>query len=46
MLQPNADVTPAIPPHQSIMNYEDEEELNSWIWKSRRLIMQLNLPSK
>jgi hypothetical protein len=46
MLQPNADVLPAIPPHQSIMNYEDEEELNSWIWKSSRLKMQLNLPSK
>jgi hypothetical protein len=28
MLQPKAD---AIPSHQSI-NYEDEEELNSWIW--------------
>jgi len=30
MLQPKAD---AIPFHQSI-NYEDEEELNSWIWRS------------
>jgi hypothetical protein len=25
---------PPTPPYQSI-NYEDEEELNSWIWKSR-----------
>jgi hypothetical protein len=33
MLQPNAEVITAIPPHQ-LMNYEDEEELNSWIWRS------------
>jgi hypothetical protein len=32
-LQPNANVTPVILSSQSI-NYEDEEELNSWIWKS------------
>ena len=33
MLQSNADLINAIPPHQ-LMNYEDEEELNSWIWRS------------
>jgi hypothetical protein len=32
----SADVTPLIPPHQSI-DYEEEEELNSWIWKSCRI---------
>jgi hypothetical protein len=32
----SADVTPIIPPHQSI-DYEEEEELNSWIWKSCRI---------
>ena len=33
-LQPNADFTPINdPPHQST-NYEDEEELTSWIWRS------------
>jgi hypothetical protein len=34
-VQPNANVTPSIPSHQSI-NYEDEDEdeLNSWIWRS------------
>jgi hypothetical protein len=32
----NADVTPPIPPYQSI-DYEEEEELNSWIWKSCRI---------
>jgi hypothetical protein len=31
-LQPNADTTP-IPSRQSL-HYEDEEGLNSWIWKS------------
>jgi hypothetical protein len=36
-VQPNANVTPSIPSCQSI-NYkdEDEEELNSWIWRSYR----------
>jgi hypothetical protein len=35
-IRPNA-VTSAIPPHQP-MNYEDdEEELNSWIWRSSRM---------
>jgi hypothetical protein len=34
-------VTPAIPPHQSIC-YDEEEELNSWIWRSNsHLRMQL-----
>jgi hypothetical protein len=32
----SANVTPPIPPHQSI-DYEEEEELNSWIWKSCRI---------
>jgi hypothetical protein len=32
-MQPNVDLITAIPPHQ-LMNYEDEEELNSWIWRS------------
>ena len=36
-VQPNANVTPSAPSCQSI-NYkdEDEEELNSWIWRSYR----------
>ena len=37
MLQPKAD---AIPSHQSI-NYEDEEELNSWIWRSNARMARL-----
>ena len=42
-LQTNTDVTPVIPSCQSI-NYEEEEEeeeeeeLNSWIWKSSRMM--------
>jgi hypothetical protein len=32
-LQPNT-VTPAIPPPHQLINYEDEEGLNSWIWRS------------
>lgn len=33
-LQPNADFTPINdPPYQST-NYEDEEEFDSWIWRS------------
>ena len=30
-------VTPSLPPSQSI-DYEDEEELNSWIWRSHACI--------
>jgi hypothetical protein len=32
-LQPNT-VTRAIPPPHQVINYEDEEAINSWIWKS------------
>ena len=34
LLQLNAGVTPATIPFRQSIEYEDEEELNSWIWKS------------
>jgi hypothetical protein len=36
-LQPSIDIIPAIPPFPSV-HYEDEEERNSWIWRSSRIV--------
>jgi hypothetical protein len=35
-LAPAKAVIPVIPPHQ-LIDYEDEDELNSWIWRSSRM---------
>jgi hypothetical protein len=39
VLQSNA-VPPSVPHHQAVY-YEDEEELNSWIWGSSRMPRKL-----
>jgi hypothetical protein len=39
VLQSNA-IPPSVPPHQAV-DYDDEEELNSWIWRSSRMTREL-----
>ena len=41
VLQSNA-IPPSVPPHQAV-DYENEEELNTWIWGSSRMPRKLGL---